>query len=292
MEVDIPIAAVGGEEWRAQAIPEKLEKASGGAHRRANRLMRMAYLGASDCLSGQATPPESNTGIVLASSHGNIAETLGMLQGIREKDQPPMPLDFINVSTNMAGFHVMRTLGLQGGPSLMISRGPRSFSAALEIAGLEPERSWLVGIVEECAWPLDAHRRRLRIAADEPLAEASYWLWLRPNARHPIGRLIYQGTLPDGPAVEAAVRRLAKATDLAPWVSYGASEHGDGALDLPSYLGVWEPRGAGFHCARDGRQICGFLQRRQAGLLLHLDRDPISGWWTLTGLRVDHATSP
>ena len=94
-----------------------------------------------------------------------------------------MPLEFLNVPNNMAGFYVAQGLGLQSA-NLTIAHRAFPFETALDIAifrlassGKKNSRA-LVGGVEECAYPLDQHRQRMQLAMDTPLAEGSSWLYL------------------------------------------------------------------------------------------------------------------
>ena len=282
---DIPLRAVRGTEATAGEQPgnpsERVRELCGEAPRRANRLMQLALLGACDCRRAAGAEPSADTGLVLASSLGNMADTVRMEQGIMERGESPMPLDFINVSTNMAGFQVARSLGMSGGPSLMVSRGEHSLAAALELAALEPERPWLVGVVEECIWPLATHRRRLGLPADTALAEASYWLWLDPECTQPQGWLRQLEWLPSDTDIAAHLAtRFPAAHGLR--IAGGTNLDTATATDLlPGARPFHAGTGAGHHAATLGRTLHTFLTQSSATELLLLDRDPVNGRWLL-----------
>jgi hypothetical protein len=147
--------------------------------RRANRFAELAVLGAARCAAGSVRPLGSETSVYLATGEGNVADTARMMRELIGEKQPPMPLAFINVSSNMAGFWVAHTLGLGAG-NAAVSREDFPFEAALELAWLDVERYQvpmaLVGGVDECAYPLAEHRQRMGLPPDSALDEVSSWL--------------------------------------------------------------------------------------------------------------------
>ena len=149
--------------------------------RRLNRLSRLGIIGAQRCAAGIASPLDPETAIYVGSAEGNIADTVSMVRDLHENGTPPMPVSFINVSSNMTGFNIARGLGLAG-INLAASRDGLPFEAVLDLAGLDLDagttETALVGCVDECAWPLAEHRRRLGLDPGAALAEGSSWLLL------------------------------------------------------------------------------------------------------------------
>ncbi|MGM0593520.1 MAG: beta-ketoacyl synthase N-terminal-like domain-containing protein [Pseudomonadota bacterium] len=147
--------------------------------RRSNRFTALALLGALRCCAGRELP--SQCGLYLSSASGGINDTATLLQELIRDRLAPMPLHFINVSSNIAGFSVARELGLHG-RNLAVSRLDGGFDCAMELALMDLQAGSvpmaLVGVVEECAQPLSSHRRRLGVEATTPLAEQSSWLLL------------------------------------------------------------------------------------------------------------------
>ncbi|MBK1735654.1 hypothetical protein CKO15_10235 [Halorhodospira abdelmalekii] len=320
MRLDLPIRAAAGEEWSATAgeahLAERMIACCGQVPRRTSRLMQMAQLGAQACIEQAYSPPLPSTlGVLFSTSHGNVAETVRMMHGALETHQAPMPFDFINVSNNLAPFHVAQTLGIEAGANLMVSRGIHSFIAALEIALLEPDQPWLIGVAEACAWPLATHRRRLRLADEvDELAEATYWVWLDPACREaPLGRLqglFYCATLddlqsemavlsaPESPLSESPSSAGRSAGDLGDpavaWLALGSGldlqqrtallQGGVGGSGGEAQL--WSPPGSGFHPAIVARQLCSFLlDGRRGDRLLFCDYDSTRAAWLLVALQ-------
>lgn len=148
--------------------------------RRVSRFVRLALLGARRCVG--ATPLPSSTAVYLTSNTGPVADTAELLVQAAT-GQPLPPVRFVNVSSNMVSYYLAAELGLQGSNQVVMSRDLAWFSL-LETAwfNLPPGGTALVGAVEECAWPLAAHRQRLGLPATAALADSSHWLLLRRGA--------------------------------------------------------------------------------------------------------------
>ena len=185
-------------------IKTLLREAGGPRLRRSNRLTELALLGALRCCQSIG-PLHEQSALYLASGQGNVGDTVSLLQQIVRDGLEPMPFSFINVSSNMAGFAVAQALGLQG-RNMAVSRNGGAFDSALELALLDllsgSVPMALVGVVEECAWPLPEHRRRLGVADDMPLAEQSSWLLLSAQcASSGVGMIAGHQRLAEGEAL-------------------------------------------------------------------------------------------
>ncbi len=302
--IELSITATWGKEWCAleppQCLADLMRAQAIRAPRRSNRLMQMAHMGALGCISAAGRPPEQGMGLIIGSSHGNLADTLEMMQGVLEAQLPPMPFDFINVSTNMAGYQAASALGLTGGPGLMVSRGNQSLAAALELCAVEPTRPWLVGIVEEAPLPLAEHRRRLNVHQDTPLAECTYWFRLETGDAPAMGRMVGLDRLPD---IDALRARLSDEGHLGnrPLVCLG--EAARARLTSVSTLTLepdktetcaMEDEAAGYHLGHAARQVSHFLTSARPGDTLHqVDWDPVcENWLVLTFRRDGEPTDP
>ena len=179
------ILAHGAYEAVAQDPPQELDAAlracMGKPPRRINRYIRLALIGAHRCVAQLEQPLASTTPLLMASAQGNVAEAVALMDEIVVHGRSPMPMPFINVSSNMVGYYLAASLGLCG-RNMTAARAPGTFGALLELAELEAiiapaeHGRMLLGTVAECVWPLTEHRRRCQLAADTPLVEASYWL--------------------------------------------------------------------------------------------------------------------
>lgn len=152
--------------------------------RRNNRFTELALLGALRCVEDIGQLPEQ-CALYLASGQGNVTDTVSILHEVVRDRLEPMPLSFINVSSNIAGFTVSQVLGLHG-RNLAVSRNGGAFDSALELALMDLQNGSvpmaLVGVVEEYTLPLNEHRQRLGRKQGEVLAEQSSWLLLGKDA--------------------------------------------------------------------------------------------------------------
>lgn len=149
----------------------------GQRFRRINRFIQLALIGAHECRHSDRSDWASSQPIVIATGQGNIADTTQMLSSVVGRGQPPMPFQFINLAGNMAGFYLAQSLGVEAA-NTTVSQLDFPVEAALTVAAEEFRRhgSALLGAVDELAWPLEAHRRRLGAASDQAIGEGSHWL--------------------------------------------------------------------------------------------------------------------
>lgn len=161
-------------------IKSMLREEGGPRLRRSSRYTELALLGALRCIRELPRLP-ATCALYLTSSQGNVGDTVSLLHQIVRDGLEPMPFTFINVSSNMAGHAVAQALGLEGKNSAL-SRIGGAFDSALELARLDLQAGTvpmaLVGVVEQCAWPLADQRQRLKIGEEVRLAEQSSWLLL------------------------------------------------------------------------------------------------------------------
>jgi hypothetical protein len=185
--------------------------------RRSSRFDQLTLLGALRAMTGHPQHLPEDSALYLATGQGNVADTADLLEGLYRRHQAPMPVAFINVSSNLAGFQTAAALGLHG-PNLTVSRQDFAFGAALELALSDARagrlRQGLIGGVDACCWPLDDHRRRLRVAADTPLGEGSHWLLVDQSAETPCAVIEDARCFPDRASALDHIRSLPADTRL------------------------------------------------------------------------------
>mgnify|MGYP001367781485 FL=1 len=260
IELEVMSAAAVG--WPAEGEPPSvralLKRVCAKAPRRLNRFTELALLGACQCAQGRALRPDC--AVWLASGRGYAADTTALVEAVTLRREPPMPVEFINVSGNTAGFYIAQLLGLNG-RSGSVAAGAASFEAglALATAGLTVHGGQaLVGGVDE------------RPPADgaAPPGEGSSWLLLQAAGRGGLARLRLHRPVDDPRAVLAAAD--------ADWLSLGASIDAEQRRAL---LAGWRGQ------ALDADALCGrypsnaayalawFIERRPGQRLLHLSAD-------------------
>ncbi|MHB8405873.1 MAG: hypothetical protein ACYDCJ_10665 [Gammaproteobacteria bacterium] len=151
--------------------------------RRIDRFIQLALLGSANCAAGRKLRPDC--GIYLGSGLGPVGNNIVTQEQLIRDSEIPKPFNFINTLGSSAGFYVARNLGLQG-QNFFISRRGASLQAVLSAAMADMFLGFvtqaLVGVVEEVALPLGAHRLRQHLPQDILLAEGSHWLLLQSGA--------------------------------------------------------------------------------------------------------------
>jgi hypothetical protein len=166
-------------------VRELSKQTLGKQVRRVGRFIQLALIGAARCV-GTETPP-AHTAIYMSSRRGDLETNIEVLQQLFAHGQSPKPLSFINTVSNASCYYVARHFGLHG-RSCFVAGVCFSFEMALQTALLDFEagmvRSALIGGLDTAVAPLSIDRRRLGVAEDAPVGEASHWLWLesRPPA--------------------------------------------------------------------------------------------------------------
>lgn len=181
------------------SLAEPLRACVANPPRRINRYIQLALIGAHRCVGGLGQSLPTATPMYIASEQANAAEVINLFDDIVWQRRSPKPMSFVNVSSNMVGFYLAASLGLNG-RNINVARTCGAFGAMLELARLEPyvgaapEGPVLLGTVAEATWPLADHRRRCELSADTPIAEASYWLAVDNEVESGGPRLTYGNT--------------------------------------------------------------------------------------------------
>lgn len=184
----LPIVAASGFVQPAADTPvslrDELRAVTPNAPRRINRLSELGLIGAHRCVAGRELADD--TAVVVATTTGCLNDSVQLLRAVGDR-RPPMPMDFINVSSNMTGFHLAAGLRLHSS-NLVVASADFAWEAAIEVAMLGSRR-FLVGAIEECTWPLAHQRERLGLAEGTPILESSQWLWVDRDATTPIAHI-------------------------------------------------------------------------------------------------------
>jgi hypothetical protein len=233
---------------QAEPLRPRLKELLADPPRRINRLIELTLLGANGCMRSRR--PDPHCPVYLAVTHGSVADNVALVGGVAARNAPPTPVSFINLSSNMAGFYVASTLGLHGS-NQSVAAEDFSFEAALELATLGARRAQaLIGAVEECAWPLEAHRARLGLGPARALSESSHWLFVDQHCAQPLATVQWVRRY-----AAAAQARAALARERWPdgMVADGLAE------ELESHSGHWP-----------AYRICRFIETARAPALLHV----------------------
>jgi len=148
-------------------------------HRRVDRFIQLALLGAARCVDGRKL--DADCSLYLGSGIGPEGNNIVVQEQICRDRLFPRPFNFVNTLGSSATFYVAKDLGLDS-QAWWVSRRGASLEAVLELALADMELGLcsqaLVGVVEECPFPYEEHRRRVQAASHAVLAEGSHWVLL------------------------------------------------------------------------------------------------------------------
>lgn len=235
--------------------------------RRLSRIIELTLLGAHRCMRGRRAEPHCP--LYLALTHGCVADGVALVQTVTRGGMP-MPVGFINLSSNMAGFYVAASLGVHGS-NQAVAADDFSFECALELASLDREHraQSLIGAVEECAWPLPEHHARLRVSPARTLTESSHWLFVDQDCAEPLATVQWVRRYDSVAAARAALSR--ETWPAGARLALGADLQADAGEWSRSTGLEWPKDDADFHSGQwTAYRICRFVEQRPAPALLHL----------------------
>ncbi len=186
--------------------------------RRAGRMTRMAYIGASACLRRypRAQIPNDRLGLFHGTALGNLRETHEVFrQVVGQPEELPSPIKFSCSLSTVSAFFAAQVTQARG-PNLLVSQGDFSFEGALLAARLSGELGEvdfaLVGATDRTSGNRDEHLAVLGYSPETRLGEGSGWLLLGRDAEGARGELAHVELLPKGSSwvsvVEDRIRRL------------------------------------------------------------------------------------
>jgi hypothetical protein len=301
----LPIQAASARIWPLEEdahgpadLRPEVQAAWGRPFRRVNHFIELALVGARSCLAGvaQAVPRECD--ILLATEQGNVADVARITEALVGRDEPPMPLDFINVPNNMAGFYLAQGLDLEG-RNLTLSHRSFAFEAALDLAHFAaavsppPGPLALVGGVDACAFPLADHRQRMGLPARTPLPEGSSWLYTGGDPHQALAQCDWVRFSPDRAACLEHLRRMELPPDTLLARGYGLDQSAlDEIGDLLSLVSQYEYHAeAPYHDTHCAWAVASFVTRAPARRLLHINTDPKGRYATVSvSLQEGHRT--
>lgn len=261
------------------SLREQVKALCANPPRRVNRLIELGLIGAHRCVNGRALP--ADTAIYMAFTSGCIADAASLAHNV-VRGQPIMPVTFINVSSNMAGFYIAASLGLHSS-NYVVASNDFAWEASLELALLDaaPGRSLLVGAVEECAWPLAEHRERLGLAPDTRLFETSQWLLADRQALAARATLHWVRRFEDDDALAGFLSTRSWPADTRLKLLGAGAEQG-ARLATQAGLRLSEERESeGYTSLPAAQACCRFVESTRNGALLHLNRGRGGTWYAV-----------
>ncbi len=176
---------------KAPELKTTVKELWGKSYRRLSHFIELAMVGAKRCVDKAPAAIEPQCKVLFTTGQGNISQVAKVTRQIFKDLQPPMPFDFMHITNNMAPFYVAQALQLNSS-NLTVAHRAFAFESAVDLATLNlatAKGQYLIGAVDECAYPLTEHRRRLGLSQDTQLAEGSHWLLVGSEPQHAIARL-------------------------------------------------------------------------------------------------------
>lgn len=266
---------IGGADADADLLKAELRKYAPENFRRVNRFILLSLIGARKCVHARA--PAADTAIYLTTEHGNLGDTMVVLDEIYAARSIPKPFSFINTMSNTAAFYLAQNLGIRG-RSIIVSSQRLSFERGLDLVSADfaagAERSALIGGVDMASLSgPDGEERDNRVWR---MVDGSGWFHVRPEREGACGAFTENRSFRDGAACLKWIREGKESrVDM---VAFGASIGGDEAAYWREALGP----AAGFDYLGDygycgSAAACGlamFVKDFRGRTLLHINRDP------------------
>ena len=140
---------------------------------RSDNFVNLTLLGVEKCLKEHQLEEETN--LYLSSQTGNINTTLKVFEAIFQKQQLPMPFNFLNSVNASVLFFVAKSFGIKGKAIFT-----ESFESALTqaLVDVQNNKTVLVGVVDEAIANIKQHKKKFQTNRVE---EHSSWVLLSPK---------------------------------------------------------------------------------------------------------------
>ena len=159
-----------------EVVKEQLSNKKALLKKRINRsdnFVNLALLGVEKCLKEHQLKEETH--LYISSQTGNINTTMKVFEAIFQKQQLPMPFNFLNSVNASILFFVAKNFGIKGKAIFT-----DSFESALTqaLVDIQNNKTVLVGVVDEAISDLEKHKEKFQTNREE---EHSSWVLLSPN---------------------------------------------------------------------------------------------------------------
>lgn len=159
-----------------EVVKEQLSNKKALLKKRINRsdnFVNLALLGVEKCLKEHQLKEETH--LYISSQTGNINTTMKVFEAIFQKQQLPMPFNFLNSVNASILFFVAKNCAIKGKAIFT-----DSFESALTqaLVDVQNNKTVLVGVVEEAITDLEQHKEKFQTNRVE---EHSSWVLLSPK---------------------------------------------------------------------------------------------------------------
>jgi hypothetical protein len=255
-------------------LKEELRRYSRENFRRVNRFILLALLGARQCIHERSLA--ADTAVYLTTEHGNLSDTVAVLDEIYAAHSLPKPFSFINTMSNTATFYLARNLGIRG-RNITVSSQRLSFERGLDLLTADfaagAERSALIGGVDVAS--LSGAGGEGRDSRGRRTVDGSGWFHVRAEREGACGAFRENRSFRDGASCLQWIRE--RGDQPADMVAFGASIGDDEAARWQEALrpaaGFDYLGGDGYCCSAVACGIAIFLKNFPGRSLLHINRN-------------------
>lgn len=263
-------------EPKAPELKTLVKELWGKSYRRISHFIELSLVGAKRCADRAPIPIDAGCNLIFTTGQGNISQVANLTREIFKEQQPPMPFAFMHITNNMAPFYVAQALGLTSS-NLTVAHRAFPFETAIELATIQmttPHSQCLVGAVDECAYPLHDHRRRLGLSPNAPLSEGSHWLLLGSESHHAVAQIEFRHFCRSQQALvsELASHNWYESVVLSCGFGIGGEEQQWWRQELKiEQVYDYRPQAA-YHDTAAGYGIASFIETHSKQTLIHINK--------------------
>ncbi|MCK5682374.1 hypothetical protein KAI46_16355 [bacterium] len=203
-------------EKEAPDLKAELRALGGNVYRRTDRFIQLAIIGAHKAISGAKLEPE--TALYMTSGQGDIPVFERVRRQRYFQKMMSKPVDFVNMTSNTAGFYVASHIGLEGS-NLFLTHQRFPVQMALLLAqsdlGLQKHPAILLGGVDEWLENQELAKKMLGIKAGIRLGEGSNWMLLKDEPEGALATLSVDYEMLDFSQLKKVIEMVEPGTWLA-----------------------------------------------------------------------------
>ncbi|MBM4314764.1 MAG: hypothetical protein FJ122_12740 [Deltaproteobacteria bacterium] len=268
-------AFIGEANAEVNTLKEAIRRYTRESFRRGNRFILLSLLGALRCVHRHSLEP--NTAVYLTTEHGNLGDTVTVLDEIYAAHSLPKPYGFINTMSNTAAFYLAQNLGIRG-RNITVSSQQVSFERGLELLKADlatgAEANALIGGVDEAS--LNGFVSEGQNHHGWRMVDGSSWFYVKSEREGACGAFRENRSFRDGHACRRWIGEAERPpTDILSFGSLIGDEEASGWREALrpvaefDYLGEYGYSGSAAACG-----VGLFMDRFRGRTLLHINKDP------------------
>ena len=252
-------------------LKRELKALSGKTYRRIDHFIQLAIIGAHKAAAGLDLAPQ--TAIYMTSGQGDIMVFDRVRQQRYFQKMLSKPVDFVNLSSNAAGFYVASHLGLKGKNLFLLHHHfpvQMTLLAAQNELNLGRQEAVLVGGVDEWIPKPELAKKLLGVDETTVLGEGSNWLLLKAKAEATLATFAIEPKSLDKIDLQRFVLSLESGTFLA-FSSRFSADEAAGILAINESCKRYNYETSCAYYETLPLYVLNLFLRQKQGRLIHLD---------------------